>query len=93
MRLGINVGKPTLADLFERIGERTAGDGTAEADARTQTLHHCAVEAVGDGVDAHVLRVRGLHLILLERLHLDDVLGGIGMAVVIARNFLSHFSL
>ena len=94
MRVGNQRRKPTLADLFERIGERTAGDGTAEADARTQPLHHCAVEAVGDGVDAHVLCVRGLHLILLEWLHLDDVLGwGIGMAVVIAGYVFSHFGL
>jgi hypothetical protein len=52
--------KPTLADLFEQIGERTAGDSTAEANARTQPLHHCAVEAMGDSVDAYVLCVRGL---------------------------------
>jgi len=46
---------------------------------------------VGDGADAHVLRVRGLHLILLERLHLDDVLGcGIGMAVGIAGYVFGH---
>jgi len=31
---------------------------------------------VGDAFDAHILRVRGLHLILLERLHLDNAMLG-----------------
>ena len=29
---------------------------------------------MGDALNAQVLRIRGLHLILPERLHLDDVL-------------------
>jgi len=73
---GINLRKLTLADFFEWVGERAARDGTAKADARSQRLHHRAVEAVGDAVDAHILRVRGLHLILLERLHLDNAMLG-----------------
>lgn len=66
--------KPTLANFFEWIGERTAGDSTAEAYARSHRLHHRAIETMGDALDAQVLRIRGLHLILLERLHLDNVL-------------------
>jgi hypothetical protein len=38
---------------------------------------------VGDGFRAHVLRVRGLHLILLEWLHLDDLPGVHACMVVI----------
>lgn len=65
--------KLTLADFFEWIGEGTTGDSAAEAYTRSERLHHRAIEAVGDGLDAHVLRVRGLHLILFEWLHLDDM--------------------
>lgn len=38
---------------------------------------------MGDSVDAQVLRVRGLHLILLEWLHLDDMLGVHACMVVV----------
>lgn len=64
-----------MPNFLEWIGERAARDGAAKADARSQRLHHRAVETVGDAADAHVLRVRGLHLFLLEWLHLDDMLG------------------
>lgn len=81
--------KPTLANFFERIREGTTRDSTTEADARSQRLHHRAIEAVGDGADAHVLRVRGLHLILLEWLHLDHMLSRVAR-VVIAVNVLGN---
>jgi hypothetical protein len=80
-----------LADLFERIGARTAGGCTAEADARSQRLHHRAIEAVGDGLYTDVLRVRGLHLILLERLHLDEMPAWGTSTVLVAGNIFGHF--
>jgi fatty-acid desaturase len=65
-----------LPNFLEWIGERAARDGAAKADARSQRLHHRAVETVGDAADAHILRVRGLHLVLLEWLHLDNAMLG-----------------
>lgn len=46
---------------------------------------------MGDATHAHVLRVRWLHLILLERLHLDDVLGGISCVLVIAGGLVGDY--
>ena len=46
---------------------------------------------MGDGVNTQVLRVRGLHLILLEWLHLDDMLVGVhARRVVITRDVLCY---
>jgi len=78
-----------LANLLERIRARATWDSTDETDARPERLHHGAVETMGDGLEAQVLRVRGLHLILLEWLHFDDVFGG---NTVITRNVFSHYS-
>jgi hypothetical protein len=83
--------KLTLANFFEWIGERTTWDSTAEAYARSERLHHRAIETVGDGLDAHVLRVRRLHLILLEWLHLDDMLGDHACMVVITGELLCDY--
>ena len=65
-----------MPNFLEWIGERAARDGAAKANARSQRLHHRAVETVGDATDAHILRVRGLHLVLLEWLHLDNAMLG-----------------
>jgi hypothetical protein len=46
---------------------------------------------VGDSLEAHVLRVQGLHLILLERLHFDDSFGGY-TCMMITMNLLCHYS-
>jgi hypothetical protein len=46
---------------------------------------------VGDGLDAHVLRVRGLHLILLEWLHLDDMPGVHACVVVITGDVVCDY--
>lgn len=81
--------RQTLADFFEWIWERTARGSAAEADARTQALHHRAIETVRDALEAQVLRIRGLHLVLPERLHLDDVLGSTHAVMVTVRLF-SH---
>ena len=42
---------------------------------------------MGDLLKAQVLRIRGLHLILLERLHIDHMFG-----VDTTLNLLGHFS-
>ena len=90
---GINPRKLTLSDFFEWIGERAARDGTAKADARSQRLHHRAVKAVGDRLDAHILRVRGLHLVLLERLHLDNAMLGRATNMGMVRgDIFGHFN-
>jgi hypothetical protein len=47
---------------------------------------------VCDTTDAHVLRIRGLHLILLERLHLDDVPGRITRGVLITGELLGDYN-
>ena len=83
-----NQKKRTLANFFERIGERTAGDSAAEADARPQGLLHGTIKPVGNATYTHVLRVRGLHLILPEWLHLDDMLRGKGCGLVITRDLV-----
>jgi len=83
-----------LSDFFEWIGERAARDGAAKADARSQRLHHRAIEAVGDSLDAHILRIRGLHLILPERLHLDNaVLGRATNMAMLGGDVFGHFNL
>ena len=46
---------------------------------------------MGDGLYAHVLRVRGLHLILLERLHLDEMPPWGTSTLMVAGNVLGHF--
>lgn len=45
-----------------------------------------------DGVGAHVLRVRGLHLILLKWLHLDDMPGVHACMVVITGDVVCDYS-
>jgi len=46
---------------------------------------------MGDGLYADVLRVRGLHLILLERLHLDEMPAWGTSTLMVAGNVLGHF--
>jgi hypothetical protein len=90
---GILLRKLTLPDFFEWVGERAARDGTTKADARSQRLHHRAVEAMGDAADAQILRVRGLHLVLLERLHLDDaILGWATNMAMLGVDIFGHFN-
>jgi hypothetical protein len=46
---------------------------------------------MGHGTDTQVLRVRGLHLILLEGLHLDDVLGCRSRTVMITGDVVGDY--
>lgn len=46
---------------------------------------------MGDVADAHVLRIRGLHLILLEWLHLDNMLGGNTCTLMITGDFFGDW--
>jgi len=82
------VGIRTLANFLERIWAGTAWDGTKEPDTRPECLHHGAIETVVDVPEAQILRVRGLHLILLEWLYFEYSLGG---SNVVTRNVFGHY--
>ena len=47
---------------------------------------------MGDALEAHVLRVRGLHLILPEWLHFGDGMLGDYTCMINTRNVFGHYS-
>ena len=69
----------SLFNVSEWVGEGATRDGTAEADAGSQTLHHRTVEAMCNLPRAEILSVRGLHLAPLEGLDANNVTGWVGL--------------
>jgi len=68
----------SLLDASEWVGEGAAGNGTEEANAATQALHHGTVDSMRNLSSTEILSVRGLHLAPLQGLDVNGVLGRVG---------------
>ena len=65
----------SLFDVPERVGKGTARNGTEEANATAQVLHHGTVDTMCNLSSSEILSVRGLHLAPLQGLDVNDLFG------------------